>query len=65
MINLKQTKASRFSKDISQVSSFKTRRIILLSKDQSIFSKTGEHDAYKNMLFNLMLMKVICDVGVD
>lgn len=60
MINLKQAKAS-----ISQVSSFKTRRIILLSKGQSIFSKTGEHVAYKNILFRFMLIKVICDVGVD
>lgn len=45
MINLKQAEASRFSKDISQVSSFKIRRIILRSKDESIFSKTGENVA--------------------
>lgn len=50
MINLKQAKASRFTKDISQVSGFKTRRIILRSKDQSIFSKTGEHVALKKKI---------------
>lgn len=64
-MNPKQAEASGFYKDISQVPSFKTRSIILMSKDQSIFSETEEYVAYKNMLLKWILMQIICDVGVD
>lgn len=55
-MNPKQAKASGFYKDISQVPSFKTRSIILMSKDQSVFSETEEYVAYKNMLLKWILI---------